>query len=85
MIKRNKIIHIVISILAILLPAGYLLRIISAEVAFPIMFTLLGCQQLFHGLFIASKENKYLRAFSIILGSLFIFFGLFIVLPSYYF
>lgn len=85
MINRKKIIHIVISIFAILFPAGYLLGIISEKVAFPIMFTLLGCQKLFHGLFIMSKENKYLRAFSIIIGSLFISLGLFIFLPAYYF
>jgi len=82
--NRNKIIYIVISIIAISFPIGFLLGVISAKVAFPIIFTLLGCQQLFHGLFLAPKDNKTLRLFSIILGILFILFVIFIVFPTYY-
>lgn len=82
--NRNKVIYVVISIIAILFPIGFLLDVISAKVAFPVMFTLIGCQQLFNGLFITSKDNKPSRLFSIIFGILFIIFGIFIVFPKYY-
>lgn len=81
---REKVIYVAISIIAILFPIGFLLGVVSAKVAFPIIFTLSGCQQLFNGLFLVSKENKHLRLFSVVFGSLFIIFGIFIVFPTYY-
>jgi|LGOV01.1.fsa_nt_gb threonine/homoserine/homoserine lactone efflux protein len=83
--NRNKVIYIVISAIAISFPIAFLLGIISAKITFPIIFTLMGCLQLFHGLFIESKDKKHLRILSIIFGILFILFGIFIVFPNYYF
>ncbi|MCT4687117.1 hypothetical protein [Vallitalea sp.] len=81
---RNRVIYVAISIIAVLFPIGFLLGVVSEKVAFPIIFTLLGCQQLFNGLFIVSRDNKKSRLFTIIFGSLFIIFGIFIVFPTYY-
>lgn len=83
MIKRKKNIHIGISAIALLFPVGYLMGAISAQVAFPTMFTLIGCLQMFNGFFIEPKENRYLRVFSIVTGMFFILYGLFVVLPTY--
>lgn len=82
---RKKNIYFMISIVAVIFPIGFLLNIISAKIAFPIIFTLLGCQQLFNGLFIVQKNSKTQRTYSIVFGILFIVFGIFIVMPTYYF
>jgi len=83
LVKNEKKIHIGISIIALLFPVGYLMGVITANIAFPAMFTLIGCLQLFHGFFIVSKESRLLRLFSILTGLFFIFYGLFVVLPTY--
>jgi hypothetical protein len=36
---RKKIIYVAISIIAVLFPIGFLLGVVSAKVAFPIIFT----------------------------------------------
>lgn len=82
---RNVIIIGFISIVTLVSPILFLLRLISANVAFPFMFTMLGVQQLSLGLLVAKKGMKKTRFFTIVFGTLFILFGLGIVLPYYYF
>lgn len=82
--KRKKIIYFLISLMALLFPIGYLLGRIEAKVAFPLIFGLLGCQQLFYGFFIVPRENKRMRLFSIIFGSFFLLFSALVVFPMYY-
>ena len=79
-----KVIYAIISLCALAFPIGYLLRFVKPEVAFPTMFFLLGCQNLFYGLFLVQKEKKFYRLMSIILGSFFVLFSIFFIIPSYY-
>jgi len=67
--------------MGLIFPVGFLLGLITAKVAFPVMYTCIGCHQLFNGLTINSK-NKFTKLFSISFGILFIVFGMFIVLTS---
>ena len=69
-------------IIGLIFPVGFLLGLITAKVAFPIMFTWIGCQQLFYGLTLKPK-NKFSKLLSISFGILFIIFGVFIV-PRFY-
>jgi len=82
--NKNRVLYIIMSIIAIIFPIGYLFGIISAKVALPVTSILLGCQQLFHGLFVAPRDNKPLRFTSSIFGILFILFGVFVLLPNFY-
>ncbi len=82
---NKKVAFLVLSCITILIPIGYLLGIISAKVAYPMVFILLGCQQLFRGLFIEPAQNKKTKMFSIVVGIGIIIFGVFIVIPTYYF
>lgn len=82
--NRKKVIYVLLSVIAMLFPIGFLMGIINAKTAFPIIFILLGCQQLFNGFFLVSKDNKSLRFISVILGSFFLLFGLLVVFPKYY-
>ena len=81
---NKKIIHIIISLIPLLFMLGYIFDLTSAEVAFPISFTFMGLQHLFYGLFI-SNENRSLRYFSVLIGSLSLLFSFFILMPKYYF
>ena len=71
-------------VIGLIFPVGFLLGLITAKVAFPIMFTCMGCQQLFNGL-ISKSKNKYSKILSISFGILFIIFAVFFVIPTYYF
>lgn len=85
--EKRKItfaIFVIISIFAITFPIGFLLNIIEAKVAFPMVFALLGVQQLINGIFISSKNNEKVDYFSTIFGIGFILFALIIVMPYYY-
>jgi len=55
---------------------------VTDKVAFPVMFTCIGCQQLFNGLI---SKDKYLKILSISFGILMILFVAFNVIPRYYF
>ncbi len=83
--KKHKIIFGVITVLGIVSPVLYLTRLIEASVAFPTMFTIIGIQQVYYGLFLVPEETVKIKRKSIIFGSIFIFFGLAIVLPFYIF
>lgn len=82
--KKMKLISALFLIIGLLFPVGFLLDFISEKVAFPIMFTCIGCQQLFNGL-ILNLKNKPLKLVSISIGILVIIFAIFKVIPRYYF
>lgn len=82
--RKRKVVIGIITVLGLLVPVLFLAKIIEAKIAFPIIFILLGCQQLYNGLFVVPKENKILRKTSLVLGVLFTIFGIFIVIPWYY-
>lgn len=82
---NRKTIHMIISLVALLFTLAYIFDLISAIVAFPIIFAILGLQQLIYGLYVISKENRSLRFFSVVAGLLFLLFDFFIVMPEYYF
>lgn len=71
-------------IIGVLFPILFLLRIIEDDLAFPVIFTCLGVNQIFIGIFIIT-ENKRMRIANILLGSLFLLFALGVVIPHYYF
>lgn len=81
--KKIKLISVLLLVMGIIFPVGFLLGFITAKVAFPIMFTCIGCQQLLNGLTFSWK-NKYLKLLSISFGVFFIIFAIFIVLPFYF-
>ena len=70
------------SVIGLVFPAGFLSGFIADKVAFPIMFTCIGGQQICNGLI--SKE-KYSKILSISFGILAIIFVVFGVVPKYYF
>lgn len=82
---NNRVIFIIITVLAALAPILYLLQVLEAPIAFPIMFTMIGVQQLYSSLFLIPEEQKSKKETGIIFGSTFTFFGLVIVLPYYLF
>lgn len=82
---KKKTIHILISLVALLFTLAYIFDLISGKVAFPVIFAILGLQQLIYGLIIIGKENRNLRIFSVIAGVFFLIFDFFIVMPKYYF
>lgn len=82
--KKMKLIQALFLVIGITFSVGFLLGFITDKVAFPILFTCIGCQQLFNGLILNSK-NKSSKLLSILFGILFIIFAIFIVIPRYYF
>jgi len=82
--KKKKLIIGLFFVIAISSAVAYLLRLITAKVAFPILFSCIGCQQIFNGL-IFYKKNKSLGIVSLSVGGLAIIFTIFIVIPTYYF
>lgn len=85
MIKNKRAIYYLITIVALIFPIGFLLNVISAKVAFPMMYFLMGLQQVYHGLFMTPHENKKSKKMSIIFGVLLIVFSVVFVIPQYYF
>jgi hypothetical protein len=83
MIKRKVFIGFIFSAMGITVPALFLVKIIEARVAFPVIFLLMGCQQLYNG-FIMPKNNKSLRILTFVVGIFFTMFSLFVVIPWYY-
>lgn len=83
--KGKFIFTLVFLLLTLITPILFLLRIIEANVAFPIIFTMLGIQQVSIGIFMPNNEVKKVRVFNFIFGGIFIIFGLGVVLPYYLF
>ena len=83
--KRKKIILGVVTILALTSPALFLLRVIEASVAFPIMFIMIGVQNITLSLVYRSTNGKKSTKGQFIVGVVCIIFGLGIVLPYYIF
>ncbi|XMB86534.1 hypothetical protein RJG79_01765 [Mycoplasmatota bacterium WC44] len=84
--RNNVLIYLTIilpGIIGILFSFGYLLTIFSDRLAFPIIFSCLGLQQLLYGLF--SKKSNTAKIIAVIFGLLFIFFAVFVVIPTYYY
>lgn len=81
--KRKRIIFITISILTLIFPIGYLFGKISRKIAFPLMFTLMGCQQLYRGFFITPKDKKAERIFGFTFGVGLVIFGVYIAMTFY--
>lgn len=82
--KKMIGISVVIFVIGIIFPIGFLLGFIAEKVAFPIMFIWLGCLQIFNG-FVFGRINKHIKLVSILFGLLFILFAIIIVIPKYYF
>lgn len=80
--KKIKLVKALFLVIGIIFPVGFLMDFVTDKVAFPIMFTCIGCQQLFNGLI---SENKSLKILSISFGILMIIFVVFRVIPNYYF
>ncbi len=83
--NKKKLIFYMITILCLIFAIGLFLNKISARVALPIMFVLLGWQQLFLGVFITAKDKKAKRIFGIIFGILTIYFAVFMLKTYRYF
>jgi len=69
--KLNKVVFWMVSIVALLLPVFYLLKLIKLEIGFPLMFSLIGCQQLSRGL-MSSEEKKFEKITSFGLAGVFV-------------
>lgn len=83
--KSRKIVFYALTVIALIFPVGFLLNLINMEVAILAMFTLMGVQQLYHGIHVVPEGKKKLKLLSYVYGVLMIIFGVFIVLPYYYF
>jgi len=62
--KKMKFISSIFLVIGLLFPVGFLFGFISEKVAFLVMFTCIGCQQLVNGL-IFNRKNKPLKLVSI--------------------
>lgn len=85
MTMTKRVIFALISVAAVTFPILFLTKTLEKEVAFPLMFTMLGIQQLYSALFINKfdESNKKVKKISIIFAIGFIIFGLGVVLPYY--
>jgi len=76
------LVQVLFLVIGLIFPIGGLAGFITDKVAFPIIFTCIGCQQLFNGII---SKNKYTKILSISFGILTIIFVVFNVIPQYYF
>jgi len=81
--KKIKLIRKLFTLIGLIFSVGGLVGLITAKVAFPIMYTCIGCVQLINGLTLNTK-NKSSKLLSISFGILFIIFGV-IIVPTFYF
>lgn len=82
--KEYKIaIYFMISGIVLAVSIGFLVGALEAKTAFPIIFVLLGCQQIFHGFLMVPKAQTKLKKWSLIAGTFFLLFAVGVVIPSY--
>lgn len=83
--KNRILINIIIGILTITSPILFLIGVLEANIAFPIMFTMIGVQQISLSLNFSKGEHDQIKKLNLIVGISFMIFGLGIVLPFYLF
>ena len=82
--KGKKIFFYMISFLGLIIPIGYLLKLISEKIAFPLVFFIMGLQQLFRVYFIKLSDKKTDKIFGLVFGIFFIAFGIFMAMTYFY-
>ena len=83
MTKNHNPLLVFVTLLALVFPILYLINYIEANIAFPVMFTLMGLQQLTKGLL--SKQSQSPQNYFVISGIIFMAIGIGVVLPYYLF
>ena len=80
---NERIIDILFSVIALTLLVFHFSGLITYKVTAPIMFTSLGCQQLYNGLFYYT-EDKFNKRLYISVGILSILFSFYLLISTYY-
>jgi len=84
--KKSKIFSWLLSIITLLALAvvgSYFIFDLEQSLAFPLMFFLMGLQQLVYGFYDHPRRTPKQRHFSLGMGLVIIAFDLFIVIPTY--